>query len=248
MMKKKKKKSDWITNDTVQEMKRRAEAWKRYQEYPSDTNIAKYKKIKNKVNYMVRKDKTIHQGNLIQSFKGNDKLCYGYMRKMQTRPVKVRALKMEMVILQRQMERLPRCLEGSFKRYTREKPGLPRQEELGSTEQPKIEINEEEIDLGEAAVRQALQRLKTDKSPGPDGIHPMVLKECAETLSSPLSVIFKKLLHAAKVPKEWKCANITSLFKKGTKSDPANYRPVSLTSVVCKVMEGLIREKIVKKN
>jgi len=131
--------------------------------------------------------------------------------------------------------------------YTREKPGLPKTENIDRAEKVRMDIDENEIDLGEAAVKRALQNLKTDKSSGPDGIHPMVLKECAETLSSPLSIIFKKSLHSAKVPIEWKCANITPLFKKGTKSDPANYRPVSLTSVVCKVMEGLIREKIVKK-
>jgi len=61
-----------------------------------------------------------------------------------------------------------------------------------------------------------------------------------------LSIIFKKSLNTAKMPRDWKLANVTPLYKKGSKSDPANYRPVSLTSVVCKVMEGLIREKMVK--
>jgi len=131
--------------------------------------------------------------------------------------------------------------------YTREKPGLPEKENIDGTEKISIEMDEDDIDLGQEVVKRALQNLKTDKSPGPDGIHPLVLRECADALSSPLSTIFKKSLHSAKVPTEWKCANVTPLFKKGTKSDPANYRPVSLTSVVCKVMEGLIREKIVGK-
>lgn len=248
VIKKRKEKSEWITTDTVQGMKRRAEAWKRYQEYPSDINYTEYKKVRNRVNYMVRKDKAIHQGNLIQRFKGNDKLFYGYMRRAQTRPVKVTTLKNRKGEFTKTDGEAAEVLGEFFQEvYTREKPGLPKNGNISNAERAKIEIDEEGIDLGEAAVRRALQKLKTDKSPGPDGIHPMVLKECAETLSKPLSIIFNKSLHSAKVPLDWKCANITPLFKKGTKSDPANYRPVSLTSVVCKVMEGLIREKIVKK-
>jgi hypothetical protein len=48
------------------------------------------------------------------------------------------------------------------------------------------------------------------------------------------------------VPQQWKEGNITALFKKGDKAEPGNYRPVSLTSVVCKTMEKLVREIIVK--
>ena len=45
---------------------------------------------------------------------------------------------------------------------------------------------------------------------------------------------------------EWKLANVTPLFKKGDKSIPGNYRPISLTSVVCKLMESILRDKIVE--
>ena len=47
------------------------------------------------------------------------------------------------------------------------------------------------------------------------------------------------------VPNDWKNAHVTAIFKKGTKSDPGNYRPVSLTSVTCKVFESIIRDAIV---
>ena len=47
------------------------------------------------------------------------------------------------------------------------------------------------------------------------------------------------------MPKDWKCAEVTAIFKKGAKSDPGNYRPVSLTSVVCKVLESFVRDQLV---
>ena len=81
---------------------------------------------------------------------------------------------------------------------------------------------------------------------GPDGISPWVLKECAEELCEPIFMIFTNSLRQGKLPKIWKKANITPLYKKGNKSSPLNYRPVSLTSVICKILEKLIREEWVE--
>ena len=61
-----------------------------------------------------------------------------------------------------------------------------------------------------------------------------------EPISTPLAKVFNLSLEEGIVPSEWKDANITPLFKKGSRNKPENYRPVSLTSVVCKLLETLI--------
>jgi len=61
-----------------------------------------------------------------------------------------------------------------------------------------------------------------------------------------LSLIFKTSFESGILPQEWKSANVVPIFKKGARNDRANYRPVSLTSVPCKVMESLIKEKLVE--
>ena len=71
-----------------------------------------------------------------------------------------------------------------------------------------------------------------------------VLKNCSEQLSGVLEIIFSKSLIEGEIPNEWREANITPLFKKGSKLTASNYRPVSLTSVCCKIMEGIIRDRI----
>ena len=76
------------------------------------------------------------------------------------------------------------------------------------------QLTEANINLDDAAVRKASQWLNENKSQGPDGIHPMVLKNCAATVALPLSLPYSKSLGTGKVPKDWKLANITPLFKK----------------------------------
>ena len=68
--------------------------------------------------------------------------------------------------------------------------------------------------------------------------------EVAEEIAEPVYMIYKESLLTSSIPDYWEIANITSIFKSGDRKDPRNYRPVSLTSVLCKVLEKLIREKI----
>ena len=66
---------------------------------------------------------------------------------------------------------------------------------------------------------------------GLDEIHPRVLRELAEEIAEPLSIIYQRSLLTGEVPEDWRLANVTPTYKKGCREDPGNYRPVSLTSV-----------------
>ena len=75
-------------------------------------------------------------------------------------------------------------------------------------------------------------------------MHPRVLKELSIVLSKPLYMLFKQSLQQGRIPASWKEAYRSPIFKKGSKSTPANYRPVSLMSVLCKLQESLVRHKL----
>ena len=94
------------------------------------------------------------------------------------------------------------------------------------------------IDINRENVKNLLQKCKISKSPGPDEIHPRILKETSEVLCTPLYHIFKCSLNNKCVPDDWKNANITPIFKKGDRKSSGNYRPVSFTSIVCKLMKN----------
>ena len=85
-------------------------------------------------------------------------------------------------------------------------------------------------------VQQKLEELNFNKNQGPDEIHSRLLKELSSVIAEPLAKLFQNSLVKGSVPNDWRAANITALFKKGSKSATQNYRPVSLTSVICKQM------------
>ena len=85
-----------------------------------------------------------------------------------------------------------------------------------------------------------LRNINKKKASGPDGISCWVLKEAEEEIAPFLQFIFNQSLTTSQVPGDWKCANVTTVFKKGSKKEACNYRPVSLTYVPCKILEHII--------
>jgi len=95
-------------------------------------------------------------------------------------------------------------------------------------------------------VSDLLCNIDTHRSLGLDGNHPRVLQEPAEVIAKPLSIICQQSWLPREVPDDWKLANVMPMptYKKGQKEEPENYKPVSLTSVLRKVMERFILSAI----
>lgn len=102
------------------------------------------------------------------------------------------------------------------------------------------------INITEAGVRKLLQNLKPHKAAGPDQIRPLVLRELADVFAPVITRIFKASLEQGKVPDIWKEANVSPVYKKGEKYKAVNYRPVSLTCILCKQMEHIIASELMK--
>ena len=102
-----------------------------------------------------------------------------------------------------------------------------------------------ELEITNETVEKSLSNMKAGKLQGPDMIHPRILKETRSQIIEPLKKLFRQSLDEGNVPEDWKKANATALSKLGERKLPENYRPISLTSVVCKLMERIIGNKIV---
>ena len=102
------------------------------------------------------------------------------------------------------------------------------------------------IEITNKVVMEKLKNIKQNKSPGPDNIHPRVLFEVRESIYKFITIIFSTSLRTKTLPVEWKHARVSAIYKKSNKTVPLNYRPVSLTCILCKMLEGIIRDHIIK--
>ena len=93
-------------------------------------------------------------------------------------------------------------------------------------------------------VHKKLLDVNQNKSPGPEGWPLLALKETAEQICKPLSILFKKSLESGILPQDWKCAQVTPIFKKGNRHLPNNYRPISLTSPIVRLFESIVKDEI----
>ena len=218
--------------------------WRVYKHTGKDQDYVVYKEALNAATNEVRKSKRNFELKLAQNIKSDSKSFYAYVRSKQNVRDKVGPLednagdKITEGILM--AEELNMHFSSVFTR-----------EDTSSLPVPETKFNgSEEERLGQLivtpeVVASKISNMKENKSPGVDGLSPKILKETVEQISKPLAHVFNMSLQEGIVPLEWKEANIIPLFKKGSRNKSVNYRPVSLTSVICKLLETIIRDHMI---
>ena len=202
---------------------------------------AEYKKERNSLRWLTRKLQREFERDLIKNLKKDPKAFWRYANsKLKTRSKVSQLFKEDGTITENDNEKA-QVLNTFFSSVFTE-------EDI--SEIPSLGKRYKNDPLGHlhitpAMVLKKLNKLKVNKSAGPDGIHPRVLKETAESICIPLAIIFNKSIHEESVPQPWKDAHITALHKKGNKKNAENYRPISLTALCSKVLESIIRDSIV---
>jgi len=103
-----------------------------------------------------------------------------------------------------------------------------------------------DVVISEDAVFEVLRRIDPSKTCGPDDIPGLLLKKGAPWLAEPLSQLYNLSLQSGVLPRDCRRAKVTPVFKKGDKHSPANYRPISLTSLVVKRLEHLVHTRVLE--
>ena len=236
-----KKRRSGLTTGDVAVIKKKHRAWTRFMESRTEERHREYTKLRNKVKTITRKATRNYEKNIAKSVKEEPKKFWSYIKSK----TKVK-------------ERIPDLMVDSNRRTSNDKE---KAETLSSfftsvfTTEPPGDVPPPversfasaltDITIVDADIERLLQKLKPGKSMGPDNIHPAVLKEVASSIAQPLGIIYRKSLLTGELPSQWKQASISAIYKKGDKHQPNNYRPVSLTSVPCKVFESIIRTEII---
>ena len=217
---------------------------KSYDITESDRARLKYARARNKVKTLVRRDKRNFEKNIAMNAKAMPKKFWCHARrKLKTKPGIAPLLEKEddKNSLRFDDKSKANILQGQFtKVFTKETGnGMPKLNKRCEAMTGNLHITEE-------MVKKSLKELNPHKSCGPDGIHAKILFELAEVIAPALTALYNQSLTQRRVPKDWKSANITPIFKKGSKNKAGNYRPISLTSIVCRIMESFIKNAILK--
>jgi hypothetical protein len=209
-----------------------------------DLNLSKeYKAICKLVRSEVKKARLEYEQDLVQKAKQNPKILYKYLNSQQVVKESIKALKKTNGEITQEPKEIANILNQSFQDvFVIEDDGDMPSFEVKDASTKFVDLDPNEITY--ESVLAKLKRLEEFKACGVDKLHPTLLKNCANAFTVPLTLIFRASLVSSQIPIQFRSANITPLFKKGDKTVASNYRPVSLTVVPCKIMEGILREKI----
>ena len=184
-----------------------------------------------------------YEKRLTNDLKNNCKGLYSYLRNKRNLKTSIPSLEMRNGSRTKSAAESAEVLADSFSSvFVLEPESLPDGMLLVDTNEVLTEIA-----ITCEDVRYELKNLNCFKSVGADSIHPKLLKSLADDFAfvESLTNLFRVCAESGHIPEIWRTANITALFKNGSKTDPLNYRPVSLTCIISKIYEKIIKSSII---
>ena len=233
----------WMKNAGI---KRQREAkwrcWKNFKRTGLLIDYDAYKYERNRLNNCLRVAKRKYEQRLISDMKTNPNLFHGHCRRsLKTKQGVSNVVDGAGRLTETEEEAataLNRYYHSVFTKDNDPQPAIP---DFPPLTQEKLE----DIVLSEEKIEEVLTDLNPNKAAGPDEVECRLLKECAKEMAPALCKIFRKSMEEGEVPSKWKQAHIVPIHKKGNKAVMANFRPVALTSVICKVMEKIVCAAII---
>ena len=233
------KRPAWLSREILRAVRRKKRLWKRAK---LGYQVEEYREEEKRVKRLIKNAKRGLEKRLADGA-GKDgvqkRKFYSYIKqRTKSRPT-IGPLKDggQVVREDKDMARvLNNYFSSVFAREDMEEIPEPRAETIGK------ELRE--IKITTKKVQDKIKNLREGAACGPDKIGPRLLKELIDVVASPLALAMRRTLEDGEVPEDWRTANVTPIFKKGPKSAPANYRPVSLTSVCGKILEAIIKDRI----
>ena len=233
------KKLPWICRATKCQMRRRDHLHQKAKR-SSDENSPAWSAYRHQRNKVFKLLKTSHNSYLNQeiggSLKENPKRFWSYIKHSRSEAMGIPTLRQGDSIFISDKDKAE-LLNNHFESvFTRDNGLLPT---TISTNRGNFS-NIGDIKFDESGVQKLLANLNISKSTGPDGISPRCLRVLSAEISGMLTFIFQQSYNLGTLPCDWSKAMVVPVHNKSNKGNPENYRPISLTCLVCKLMEHIV--------
>ena len=237
------KKPPWFDREVLALLARRKRAWNAFRAQGDNLSHGKYKEVRNRCKALIRLKKSRYECELLSNAATQPERVYAYVnrrRKVQQNvPVLLDDDGTEAVLDDTKANLLADHFHSVY---------TPSSDVLAYVceETPSNDVANtiEDVMFSMSDVQSALERLDVQKAPGPDGMHPVILKSLAIELAPVIYKLFRLSLDTAQLPSDWKAGVIRPFPKPGDRSNPDNYRPVCMTSILVKVLERFVRAAI----
>ena len=236
------KRSIYMNAEAMRLRKKKKQLWGQYSRSRDVIDYARFVRARNDLRRLTRNLRKQFEQNLVREMGRNPKPFWRYANSRLKTRSRVENLKDSEGSIVSEGDAKAKLLNQFFcSVFTIEdvdhQPALPR-EYTG----PLLDS----VDVSVHDVERRLAGLNQYSAPGPDGMHPRLLKETAAALSVHVTNLCQHSLNTACLPHDWKLGEIVPIHKKGSKQLASNYRPISLTSVLCKLLESIVRDVIME--
>ena len=238
------RKPRWMSPDLQRLIARKKKLYKKFKQTQNVLYRDEFRIISRNIKKTTKTDRKTFERKLSVNSKHNPKEFYAYVRDQRKTKESIGPLLDQ---TSNQLVCDDKLMAGILnKQFTSVFTVLPNNISPPSAERhpncPEFDLSD--LSVTENQILKIIDKLKATKSPGPDNIYARLIKETKNIIISPLSLIFNESIKSGVIPEDWKLANVTPIFKKGDKRNAANYRPISLTSLIGKILETVVRDKI----
>jgi hypothetical protein len=230
----------WINTNIKRALRRKRRAHSKAKKTQKKKDSDRYKRLQHEARYLIKNaSKTYMEETVNEAFTSSPKRFWSFIKSRGQEASGVPPLKNKSGFLKSDTPSKAEILNDQFKSVFTDEDLTSMPNKGPSPFQPMPDIIVEQ-----KGVTKLLKNLKTEKATGPDSIPAFILKTAAEEISPVLTRLFQQSLDTGEVPDDWRNAWIVPIFKKGEKHQASNYRPVSLTSITCKLLEHIIHSSI----
>ena len=232
----------WVSISIKRQMRKRDRLFQKAHRQSCPRAWREYRQFRNQVAKMVHKARCDYINNVIgASLQENPKSFWSYIKTCRSDHIGIPSLRTSTKLCATAAPEKAESLNDYFQFvFTQEHPHpLPNK---GPSPYPTIG----HLHIHRPGVVKQLKNINPAKASGPDELPPKLLKLVAHEIAPALSFIFQQSYNCGVVPTQWRQALVAPIHKSGLKSDPSNYRPISLTCICCKVMEHIVLSDLSK--